>query len=140
MPDRESPLRGDIEVTMARHTARRALVIGPPLVILFLLVRGTEGALAATIGVVIVAGYFLLSGAMLAVAARISLGAYHAAALLGFILRLGLIAVTMFAVAALVEIDRPALGITVVVAFLTLLAWEAVAVATGRERELEWTS
>ena len=36
------------------------------------------------------------------------------------------------------DIDRPALGITVVVAFLALVAWEAVAVATGRERELEW--
>jgi hypothetical protein len=46
----------------------------------------------------------------------------------------------MFSVAALVEIDRPALGITIVVSFLTLLAWEAVAVAQGRERELEWIS
>ena len=53
---------------------------------------------------------------------------------------LALIAVTMFAVAALVDIDRPALGITVVVAFLVLLAWEAVAVAKGNERELEWVS
>jgi hypothetical protein len=133
-------MAADIELTMARHTAMRALIVGPPLVGVFALVRGADGALASLIGVVIVVGYFLLSGAMLAVAARISLGAYHAAALLGFFLRLGLIAVTMFAVAALVEIDRPALGITVVVAFLALLAWEAVAVATGRERELEWTS
>jgi hypothetical protein len=131
-------MSGDIEVTLARHTALRSVVVGPVLIAIFWLVRGPEGAIASAVGVIIVAGYFLLGGAMLSVAARISLGAYHAAALLGFFLRLGLIAVTMFAVAAVVDIDRPALGITVVVAFLTLLAWETVAVATGRERELEW--
>lgn len=133
-------MQGDIEVVLARHTATRAVVVGPILVGVFWVVRGLDGALASLIGVLIVAGYFVLNGFMLAVAARISLGAYHAAALFGFFLRLGLIAVTMFGVAALIEdIDRPALGITVVVAFLALVAWEAVAVATGRERELEWS-
>ncbi|MEE8490165.1 MAG: hypothetical protein V3S60_00865 [Acidimicrobiia bacterium] len=130
----------DIEVVMARHTARRAVVVGPVLILLFWAIRGPDGALASLIGVLIVVGYFLLNGAMLTVAARISLTAYHAAALFGFFLRIGFIAVTMFSVAALVEIDRPALGITIVVSFLTLLAWEAVAVAQGRERELEWIS
>lgn len=132
-------MQGDIEVVLARHTAMRAVVVGPILVGVFWAFRGLDGALASLIGVLIVAGYFVLNGFMLAVAARISLGAYHAVALFGFFLRLGLIAVTMFGVAALIEdIDRPALGITVVVAFLALVAWEAVAVATGRERELEW--
>ena len=131
-------MHGDVEVVLARHTAMRAVVVGPILVAVFWLIRGADGALASLIGVLIVAGYFVLNGFMLAVAARISLGAYHAAALFGFFLRLGLIAVTMFSVAALIEVDRPALGITVVVAFLALVAWEAVAVATGRERELEW--
>ena len=133
-------MRGDVEVVLARHTAMRSIIVGPLLIALFWAVRGPDGALAAAVGVVIVVGYFVLNGFMLAVAARISLGAYHAAALFGFFLRLGLIAVTMFGVAALIEIDRPALGITVVVAFLALVAWEAVAVATGRERELEWIS
>ena len=131
-------MQGDVEVVLARHTAMRAVVVGPILVAVFWLIRGADGALASLIGVLIVAGYFVLNGFMLAVAARISLAAYHAAALFGFFLRLGLIAVTMFSVAALIEVDRPALGITVVVAFLALVAWEAVAVATGRERELEW--
>jgi hypothetical protein len=131
---------GDLELAMARHTVRRALFVGPPLIAIFWLVRGGDAAIASTIGVAIVVGYFLLSGAMLAVAARISLAAYHAAALLGFFLRLGLIAATMLAVAAVIDVDRPALGITVVVAFFALLAWEAVAVSQGRERELEWIS
>ncbi len=129
----------DIESVIARHTVRRAVVVGPLLVGAFWLARGASGALAAALGTVIVAGYFLLSGAMLSVAARLSLAAYHAAALLGFFLRLGLIALTMLAVARVTDVDRAALGITVVVAYLSLLGWEAVAVSRGRERELEWS-
>ncbi len=133
-------MTGDIEAVLARHTIRRIAIVGPALVLIFFVFRGTPGAVAAAVGAVIVAGYVWLSGVMLSVAARISLAAYHAAALLGFFLRLGLIAVTMLVVARLTDIDRIALGITVVVAYLTLFGWEAVAVAKGRERELEWTN
>jgi uncharacterized membrane protein len=128
----------DVEAVIARHTVRRAVVVGPVLVALFGALRGIDGAIAAAVGVLIVAGNFLLAGAMLSVAARISLGFYHAAALFGFVLRLGLIAVTMLGVAALIDVDRIALGVTVVVSYLALLSWEAVAVARGSERELEW--
>lgn len=133
-------MTGDIEAALARHTAMRAVVVGPILVLVLAAFRGLGGGVAAGVGVLIVAGYFLLSGAILSVAARISLAAYHAAALLGFFLRLGLIALTMLVVARVTDIDRLALGITVVVAYLTLLGWEAVAVAKGRERALEWTT
>ena len=129
----------DVEAAIARHTVTRAVVVAPVLIALFGIVRGMSGGAAAAIGVAIVVGNFLLAGAMFSVAARISLGLYHAAALLGFFLRLGLIAVAMLLVARLVDVDRIALGITVVVSYLTLLAWEAVAVAKGEERELEWT-
>jgi len=133
-------MTGDVESVLARHTVRRAVVVGPALVAVFAAFRGTGGGVAAAVGVLIVAGYFLFGGAMLSVAARISLAAYHAAALLGFFLRLGLIALTMLVVARVTDVDRIALGITVVVAYLTLLGWEAVAVAKGRERELEWSN
>jgi hypothetical protein len=43
-------------------------------------------------------------------------------------------------ISRLVELDRLALGVTVVVAYLGLLTWEAIAVAKGAERELEWTN
>lgn len=129
----------DVEAAIARHTVQRAVVVAPVLIALFGLVGGVDGAVAAAIGVAIVVGNFLLAGAMLSVAARISLALYHAAALLGFFLRLGLIAAAMLLVARLMDVDRIALGITVVVSYLTLLAWEAVAVSRGQERELEWT-
>ncbi len=44
----------------------------------------------------------------------------------------------MLGLANLFEIDRRALGISVVVAYAVLLAWESVAVARDRERELDW--
>jgi hypothetical protein len=128
----------DVESTLARHTARRAVIVGPLLVAVFWAARGSRGAVAAAIGVAIVAGYYLLSGAMLSAAARISLGFYQAAALFGFFLRIGLVALTMLAVAWLFAVDRLALGISVVAAYVALLAWETIAVARGAERELEW--
>ena len=135
----EGPLPGPpVEVLLARHTVRRAVYVGPVLVALFGIVRGWEGAVASSLGLAVVVGNFLLAGAILAVAARISLAMYHAAALFGFFLRLALVAGTMLAIVSVVAIDRAAFGITAVVAYMVLLAWEAVAVARGRERELEW--
>ncbi len=134
------PQRTDVEAVLGRHTAMRAIWVAPILAAVFWLARGGEGALAAATGVAIVAGNFWLSGLVLSRSARISLSLYHAAALFGFFLRLGLIMATMFAVAAVFEIDRVALGISAVVGYLVLLSWEALAVARGAERELEWNS
>ena len=132
-------MRGDVEAAVARSTVRRALFVGPPLIALFAILRGSDGGVASLVGVVIVVGYILLSGAMLSVAARISVSLYHAAALLGFFLRLGLIAVTMLVVARTTDIDRFALGITVMTTYLALLGWQAVAMSKNTERQPEWT-
>jgi hypothetical protein len=88
----------------------------------------------------VIAGNFLLSGAIMSISARISLAVYHAAALLGLFLRLGLITLMMLLIASLVDVDRIAFGISAVVAYLVLVTWEAVAVAKGRERNLDWIS
>ncbi len=133
-------MAADVEKVIAGHTARRAVVVGPPLVAVFWAIGGVDGAVAAAIGVGIVVANFLLSGAILSTAARISLGFYQAAALFGFLIRLVLIAVTMLAVAAVLDADRTAMGISVVASYLVLLSWEAVAMAKGSERELEWIS
>lgn len=140
--DRHEAVAGDtpVEAILARHTARRAIYVGPLMIALFWLTRGAEGAFAAAIGVVLVVGNFLLSGALLSISARISLAVYHAAALLGFFLRLGLITMTMLLITQFVDIDRMAFGISTVVVYLALVVWEAVAVAKGRERNLDWIS
>jgi hypothetical protein len=129
-----------VEAILARHTARRALYVGPVLVLLFGLTRGWEGAVASALGVAVVAANFVLAGVMLSAAARVSPAMYHAAALFGFLARLALLVLTMLLVVQLVEIDRVAFGVTVVVAYLALLTWEAVAVSRRRERELDWVS
>ncbi|MEE9298783.1 MAG: hypothetical protein V3V29_07090 [Acidimicrobiia bacterium] len=130
----------DIEVILARHTVKRTVVVGPLAVTVAWMVRGLDGAIAAAIGVVVIVVNLLASGVILSTAARISLGAYHAAALFGFALRLLTITVSMLLVARLFAIDRIAFGVAAIATYLVLLTLEAMAVARGDERELEWTS
>ena len=126
--------RPPVELLMARSIVRRVAVVGPLLLAVFGLARGIDGLVAAAIGVVIVAGYYLLSGAMMSWLARVSLGAYHAGALFGFVVRLGLIVATMLAVIALLEVDRTALGLTVIATYIVLLLLEAAALGINRGR------
>lgn len=134
-----APGPANIEAVVGFATARRAVWVGPPLIALFGLLRGGSGALAATIGVFIVAANFALAGLLLSKAAAISLRLYHAAALVGFFLRLGLITLAMLVIAQVIDVDRLAMGISAVVSYLVLLSWETVAVARGETKELEWS-
>lgn len=129
----------DLEAVLGRHIARRGIFVGPPLLVLFGVIGGWRGMWSAAIGLAIVAGNFLLSGALLSLAARLSLSLYHAAALFGFFLRLGLITLTMVIVVRLGDVDRLAFGITVVASYLALLTWEAATMAHRAEKELDWT-
>ena len=126
--------RPPVELLLARSIVRRAVVVGPLILAVFGLLRGLDGLVAAAIGVMIVTGYYLLTGSMLSWLARVSLGAYHAGALLGFIVRLGLIAATMMAVISLFEVDRTALGLAVIAAYVGLLLWEAAALGRNKGR------
>ena len=126
--------RPPVELILARSIARRAVIVGPPMLVLFGLLRGVEGLVAAALAVVIVVGYYLLTGSMMSWLARISLGAYHAGALLGFIVRLGLIAVTMLGVITLFEVDRTALGFAVIATYVVLLVWEAASLGSTKRR------
>ncbi len=128
-----------IESIMARHTVARAVWVAPALIAVFWLLRGWDGAWSSAIGIGVVIANFLLAGAILSISARISLQAYHAAALIGFVLRLGLFVGLVYLISVTVEVDRLAFGITAVVAYLALLVLEAVAVSKGKERELTWT-
>lgn len=134
--DRET---APVERIMAMHTVARVIYVAPPLVIVFALLGGWRGAWSSALGVGVVVANFILAGAILSISARISLQAYHAAALFGFVLRLGLFVGAVALIAVLVDVDRPAFGISAVVSYLTLLVLEAVAVSRGEERELTWT-
>jgi hypothetical protein len=99
------------------------------IVLTFLVARGWRGAGSAAAGVAIVVGLYLLSGLIMSAAAKVSIAAIQGAALLGFVLRLGLIAAVMYGLAAVVPLDRLALGVSVVVAYLALLLLELSAYA-----------
>lgn len=124
---------------MARHTVARSVYVAPPLILLFAMTAGWDGAWSSALGVVVVIANFVLAGAILSVSANIGLRAYHAAALIGFLLRLGLFAGAVYLIAATVDVDRVAFGITTVVAYLVLLVLEAISVSKGGETELMWT-
>ncbi len=132
--------RMDVEANLARQIVKRSLVVGPLAVAIAWAIRGVDGAIGSALGVAIVVGNFLLSGWILSRALKISLGVYHAAALFGFVLRLALIAGAMFAAAALIEVDRYAMGLAAVGCYLVLLTLEAVAMTRDTEREPEWTN
>ena len=133
-----SVVTAPVESIVARETVLRALFIGPVIVAVAWLWRDGAGALAAAIGVLVVVANFLLAGLILSRAARLSMRAYHAAALAGFVVRLGLITASMFLLASLFEIDRPAMGVAAVAAYFILLTWEAWVLTRGPEREHEW--
>ena len=126
--------RPPVELLMARSIVRRVVVVGPVMLVVFGVLRGLDGLVAAAIGVAIVIGHYLLTGSVLSRLARVSLGAYHAGALLGFIVRLGLIAATMLAVAALFDVDRTALGLAVIATYVALLLWEAATLGSTKGR------
>jgi predicted Na+-dependent transporter len=128
-----------VESILARHTVARAVYVGPVLIAVFWIARGWDGGWSAALGVGLVVANFLLAGAMLSISAKISLAVYHAAALFGFFLRLGLMVFTVLLIAQYMPIDRIAFGISAALAYLVLLSWEAVAVSKGRERNLDWT-
>lgn len=130
----------NIEAALARDMVRRTVVVGPAVVIVAWALRGADGAVAAAIGVAVVVANFLAMGAILSLAARISLTAYHAAALFGFLVRLVTITLTMLAVAHLFDIDRVSFGVAAVATYMVLLTLEAIAVARAGDKEMEWTS
>ena len=113
-----------VEAEVAGDMARRALPALPALVLVAGLVWGVDGALSAAFAVVLVLANLGLSAAMLGRAARISLPLLMVAALGGFILRLGLLTAAVFAVKDQPWVDMVALGITLVVTHLGMLAWE----------------
>jgi hypothetical protein len=134
-----APDRRPIEAIIGTNMARRAIVVAPVLAVVFGLLRGWPGAVAALVGVAIVVVNFVLGGYVLSYAAGVSLSLYHAAALVGFFVRLGLITLSMLLVAGMTDIDRLALGLSVVVSYLALLSWETVAIVNGAERDLQWS-
>ena len=135
-----SPESRPVEAIIGKNIVKRAWWVAPILIAIFAVIGGWLGAISAAIGVAIVVVNFLVGSYLLSTAARVSLGMYHAAALVGFFIRLALITLTMVVILNVMDLDRVAFGISAVVSYFALLSLEAMAVARGAERELEWTN
>ncbi len=129
----------NVESIMAKNIVMRALFVAPLIILAAWMWKGSLGAFSAAIGIAVILVNFLLAGWVMSKAATVSMQLYHAAALFGFFLRLGFITVSMFVVANLVEVDRRALGIAAITAFMVLLVLESVATLRGARKELEWS-
>lgn len=120
-----SPAGGHgVELSVARDIAKRAAFIAPVLVLLGFIGWGFAGASSVAFGLGLIVVNFLLSAWLLDTAARISVAFVMAAALFGYLLRLGLITVAVLVVKDRSWIELIPLGLTIVVTHLGLLFWE----------------
>jgi hypothetical protein len=113
-----------VERQLVGDMLRRGLPVVPLAVLLAAAVWGTDGALSAAYGLGIVALNLLASAVMLGWAARTSPATLMATALGGFLVRMGLVFVALFAVRDQDWVAFVPLGITVLVSHLGLLFWE----------------
>ena len=112
------------ERQIAGDMARRALPLAPVVVLVAALPWGVDGALSAAFAIVVVVVNFLLAAWMLAAASRIGYGLLMAAAMLGYLVRIGLIGLAVWAVKDAAWVEPLPLGLTLIVTHLGLLLWE----------------
>lgn len=112
------------EVDVSRDMIKRGLIVAPLIVAICGVIWGAAGAWSALYGIAIVLVNFGLAALLIAVTIRISLTLMLGAVLFGYLLRLGLIFVAVFAVRDASWISLPALGATIIATHLGLLIWE----------------
>ena len=109
---------------VALDIARRGALVAPVAIGLGAVFWQTAGAASVAYGLAIVLANFVLAAALLAAGGRISFAAMGAAALFGFLLRLGLIFLAVLVVKDAGWVDMLALGLTIIISHLALLFWE----------------
>jgi hypothetical protein len=114
----------DVERELAMDMVRRGLPAVPVVLVVAGLILGWSGVASAGYGMGIVAVNLVLSAISLAWAARTSPAALMAAALGGFLVRMGLVTVAILAVKDAGWVVLVPLAITVLVSQLGLLFWE----------------
>jgi hypothetical protein len=117
------PAAPPVERQVALDMGRRAIYL-VPLAVAFGAFWGMHGALSAAFGLGLAVANLLLAAAILSWAARVSLVALAAAALGGYLLRLGLLTVAVFAVRHQHWVEWVPLAFTLLVTHLGLLVWE----------------
>jgi hypothetical protein len=117
------------EVDIARDMARKSVVVASVLVLASSLIWGIPGALSSAYAVVLVVLNLLASAALIAYAAPRGANYLMAAVMGGYIVRLGVLTVAIFAVKDASWVERAPLFITLLVTHLGLLFWETRSVS-----------
>ena len=94
------------------------------LIAVFGAIWGLNGALSTAYAIVLVTVNFVLSAAMLAWTARISLALMMGTAMFGYVLRLGLIFAAVWMVRDASWVNLIPLGLAIIITHLGLLFWE----------------
>jgi hypothetical protein len=109
---------------VAIDMAKRSVWLLPVLVIVSAAFWGMNGVLSSVYALGIVICNFLLAAWLLAIGGRIGPAVMGGFALVGFLLRLGLIFIAVMLVKDAAWVELVPLGITLVVTHLVLLFWE----------------
>jgi len=112
------------ELEVARDLARRALPVALVLIAASTIGWRLDGALTSAFAVTVVVLNFLAAAALMAWAARISLAMLMGTVLVGFVVRMAVVALAVLAVRDESWVALPVLAFTLVVAHLALLFWE----------------
>jgi hypothetical protein len=109
---------------VGRDLVKRGIIVAPLLMVVGLLIWGSDGFWSVGYGVALIVVNFALSAFLIASTARISLSLMMAAVLFGFLIRLGVIFAAVWVVKDADWMQFVALGITIIVTHLGLLFWE----------------
>ena len=119
------------EIEVSTDMIKRGLIVAPALIAVCGVIWGMDGVWSGAYGIAIVLANFALAAALIAGAARISLGLMMAATLFGYLIRLALIFLAVWLVKDADWISFPALGSTIIITHLGLLFWEMKYVAAS---------
>ena len=119
------------EVEVSRDMIRRGLIVGPVLIALCGIIWSMAGVASSAYALALVLINFGIAAGLIAVTARISLGLMMGAILFGYLIRLAMLFLAVYLVKDAGWISRPALGLTIIVSHLGLLAWELKYVAAS---------
>ena len=113
-----------VERELVADMVRRGLLVAPVLVVVSTAIWGLHGGLSAGYAIALVLANFVIAGALVSWAARISLVLMAVAALGGYLVRLALLTVAVYAVKDQPWVSMVPLALTLMVTHLGLLWWE----------------
>ena len=112
------------EAEITRDIVKHGLIVAPILVAVSSLLWGSRGAWSSLFGLFLVLCNFMVAAGLVAFTARISFALMMTVSLVGYLGRLGLVALAVMLVRDQSWVDLMALGLTIVVMHLGLLFWE----------------